>query len=386
MLPKLAIITTHPIQYNAPIFKMLTERKKVEVKVFYTWEQSKEEVYDPLFKRIIKWDLPLLEGYEYSFLRNKAKEPGSHHFWGINNPDIKEQILDYEPSAILVFGWSYISHLKVLKYFSGKIPIIFRGDSTLMNEEVGLKRLLRKLFLTWVYRHITKALFVGKKNEEYYLRFGVKPEQLVFAPHAVENDRFQGNSNSSSQINWREKLMIPESATVLLFAGKFEPRKNPFLLISAFKELKSTNMHLVMVGNGDFEKELKQQSADVSNIHYLDFQNQQNMPSIYKMADVFVLPSKSETWGLAVNEAMACGSAVLVSDKCGCSVDLVDPGVNGYIFESDNKNDLLEKLAFYEKASKDSISKMGLASQDKIQEWSFESICSTVESLKIKNA
>ena len=118
---KLAIVTSHPIQYNAPFFSLLARRKKVEIKVFYTWgKQVLEEKFDPGFGKSIEWDIPLLNGYEYTFVENTAKDPGSHHFSGIVNPGLISEIETYEADAVLIFGWSFISHLKALYYFKGK--------------------------------------------------------------------------------------------------------------------------------------------------------------------------------------------------------------------------------------------------------------------------
>ena len=95
-MKRLAIITTHPIQYNAPFFKLLAERKTIEIKVFYTWSQSKESVkYDPGFGKNIEWDIPLLEGYNYSFVKNIASNPGSDHFNGIQNPTLLSEIKNW---------------------------------------------------------------------------------------------------------------------------------------------------------------------------------------------------------------------------------------------------------------------------------------------------
>lgn len=380
MLPRLAIITTHPIQYNAPIFKLLTERGKIDTKVFYTWEQAREKVYDVNFKREIKWDIPLLEGYDFTFVKNVAKQPGSHHFKGIDNPALIAEVQRFKPDAVLVFGWAFKSHLSLLRNFKGKVPLLFRGDSTALNDHHFAKKLLRKLFLSWVYKHIDKALYVGKRNKEYYIEFGLRNDQLIYAPHAIDNNRFSKSPDIEIKVDWRSQLNISEDDTVLLFAGKLEPRKNPMILINAFKRLGVKNMHLVMVGNGELEQEIKSSSLGFRNIHFVDFQNQKSMPSIYKLADIFVLPSKSETWGLAVNEAMACGKPVLLSDKCGCAVDLVEEGVNGYTFQSENVEDLLKKLELLSKKIRKDLALMGEVSYAKIQNWSFESICSSIES------
>ena len=189
-MKKLAIITTHPIQYNAPLFKLISDREKIKIKVFYTWEQSNEKVYDEKFGREIKWDIPLLEGYEYIFVKNTAKNQGSGHFRGVINPTLIKEIKNWQADAVLVFGWNHHSHYKVMRYFKGKIPVYFRGDSTLLDEKLGLKTVLRRFWLKFVYRYIDYALYVGTNNKQYYLKHGIKKKQLVFEPHAIDNELF----------------------------------------------------------------------------------------------------------------------------------------------------------------------------------------------------
>ena len=136
---KLVVITSHPIQYNAPLFRLLQERGNIQIKVLYTWSQSEQgRLYDPGFAKQREWDIPLFEGYNYEFAENIAKNPGSHHFWGIINPSLIKRIEAYNPDALLVYGWSFYSHLKVLLHFKGNIPVLFRGDSTLEFDKIVL--------------------------------------------------------------------------------------------------------------------------------------------------------------------------------------------------------------------------------------------------------
>ncbi|MBC7922090.1 MAG: glycosyltransferase family 4 protein [Ferruginibacter sp.] len=369
---KLAIVTTHPIQYYAPLFKLLTERGRIEVKVFYTWEQAQRSQYDPGFGKTVAWDIPLLEGYAYAFVKNTARQPGSHHFRGIINSTLPREVENWGADALLVFGWSYHSHLRAMRYFKGRIPVFFRGDSTLLDEQPYTKRLLRKVMLTWVYRHVDTALYVGQNNRAYYLEYGLKPSQLAFVPHAVDNQRFQQSETETGQVAsaWRASLGIDEDETVFLFVGKLEPKKNPVLLLEAFKRLGPARAHLLFVGNGVLEPELKR--SGTANVHFIDFQNQARMPTAYRLGDVFVLPSKGpgETWGLAVNEAMACGLPILVSDKVGCTVDLVTDGRNGYVFRSENVDQLSEKMRLL--LSRTERTDQGRASRQLIEYWSLE--------------
>nr|WP_121270594.1 glycosyltransferase family 4 protein [Pedobacter schmidteae] len=370
---RLAIVTTHPVQYYAPLFKLLYELKQMSVRVFYTWGAGAQEKYDPGFLKPVQWDLPLLEDYDYVFPKNSARHPGSHHFKGIVNPDLIEQLEFWQADAILVYGWAYHSHLKVLRHFSKRIPLLFRGDSTLLDQPRGIKKQARKFFLKWVYAHVDHALFAGSHNKAYFKKHGLKENQLTFSPHAVDNERFSINKYAAAQ-ELRARFKIPEQDILLLFAGKFEQKKDPELLLRAFLGLNRQQLHLLFVGNGVLELVLKQKAKSYGQIHFLDFQNQQYMPVVYQACDLFCLPSSGpgETWGLAINEAMACSKAILASDKVGCATDLIKPGYNGEIFKAGCADSLSQHLNLLLIKNKKGLATMGRCSKKIINEWTFQ--------------
>jgi glycosyltransferase involved in cell wall biosynthesis len=383
-LKKLAIIATHPVQYYAPVLKLLSQRKGLTVKVFYTWGKNSANKYDPGFKKNIEWDIPLLEGYSFEWAINSSKDPGTHHFGGIVNPMIIEELELWQADAILIYGWGFNSHLKIIRHFKKKIPIYFRGDSTLLDAQKGVKYIFRSIFLKWVYKHIDYAFYVGTNNKNYYLKFALSQNQLKFAPHAVDNDRFAFDRTNDAKL-LREQLGIKEEEILILFAGKIEEKKAPLQLLTAFNCLKKTGVHLLYVGNGSLEHLLKMTSKQDKNIHFMDFQNQSYMPVAYQACDIFCLPSigPNETWGLAINEAMACGKAILSSDKVGSAVDLVNPGFNGEIFRAGDPADLVYRLKLLLEKGKNELGTMGANSKEIIKNWSFEKqvnvIGSTIE-------
>lgn len=379
-MKRLAIVTTHPIQYNAPWFKLLTERGKLAVKVFYTWSQSEAGAkYDPDFKRTIEWDLPLLEGYEYSFVSNVAKEPGSHHFKGIDNPTLIKSIESWNPDAVLVFGWAFKSHLHCLRYFKGKIPVLFRGDSTLLDETSGLNRFIRRIFLRWVYRHVDVALYTGTHNKNYFLAHGLKENQLAPAFHAVDNGRFSPDEEKQlAARRLRQQLSVPVNAFVVLFAGKLEEKKNPFFLLKLAQQITDPDFVFVLAGNGHLEKDLKEAAKEDKRIKFLPFQNQSQMPVLYAAAEVFVLPSRgpNETWGLAANEAMAAGLPVLLSTKTGGAVDLIYN--NGVQFHPDDVAIASEYLQLL-KANEGAYQAAHQASLSQIKRFGYGQLAEAVE-------
>jgi glycosyltransferase involved in cell wall biosynthesis len=371
---KVAIVTSHPIQYNAPLFRYLAADERLNVKIFYTWSQSKVGVkYDPEFKQKVNWDIPLLEGYEYEFVENTARKPGSHHFWGIVNPGLAKKVKDWGPDIVIVYGWSFYSHVSLLVKLHGKILLGFRGDSHLVGRKPGLKRWMKDKLLQWVYKHIDLAYYVGQNNEHYFRSAGLSATQLVFVPHAVDNSRYMADPDTKDALarEWRKQLNIRDNEVVFLFAGKFMMLKNLFLLIQAFKKLEVPDVKLILAGSGILEKVLHTLAGDDPRIVFLGFQNQSEMPILYRLSDVFVLPSTSETWGLGINEAMASGCAIICSDQVGCAPDLVKNNENGFVVSASEDDELVKamtKLA----TDKKFLEQCKLASIERIKYWSIE--------------
>ena len=199
---KLAIVSTHPIQYYAPIFKLLAQQHDLMICAFYTWGGQSVSKYDPGFGREINWDIPLLDGYDFVFEKNTAKKPGSDHFMGIQNPTIINDIKKFNADAILIFGWAYVAHLKVLRFFKGKIPVIFRGDSNLLDTSSGLKQILKSTVLKYVYSHVDYALFVGQANKAYFKKYGYhRPLGRIKKYHKSCNKR---SESCSCNRQWRQ--------------------------------------------------------------------------------------------------------------------------------------------------------------------------------------
>jgi glycosyltransferase involved in cell wall biosynthesis len=369
---RLAIVSSHPIQYYAPIFQALAQSGNLQPKVFYTWSQTAATgVPDRGFARVISWDIPLLDGYEYEFVPNIAREPGTHHFAGLHNPGLNEAIERWRPDAVLVFAWNSRSHLNALRYFKGKIPIFFRGDSTVLNRMSAVRGFARRMFLRWVYKHIDVAIAVGSNNRDYYRRFGVPDARIAFAPHAVDTKRFADDAGAHEERaqQWRQELGIARSARVVLFAGKLISIKNPRLLLNAFVASRTAG-HLVFVGNGELESRLRAQAGKRGNVHFLPFQNQLAMPAVYRLGNVFVLPSLSETWGLALNEAMASGRPIVASNKVGGARDLIKQGSTGWMFESDNVAGLTAVLREVLSCNAEVLQAMGEAARRESSHWS----------------
>lgn len=382
-MKKIAIVTTHPIQYNAPWFRLLNEGGKVRPKVFYTWSQLEQGgKYDPGFGKTVQWDIPLLEGYEYSFVQNTSSSPGSHHRKGIINPTLIAEIEQWQPDAVLVFGWNFVSHFKCMQYFKGKTLVLFRGDSTLLRKQSFIKSKVKCFYLKWVYSFVDYALFVGSENKKYFLKYGLKENQLIFAPHAIDNNRFADNIGEyQMQANaWRMKLGIDENSLCILYAGKLEVIKAPWVFIDFTNNFIGQPVNFIIAGNGLLEKDLKNRAAGNPNIHFMDFQNQKMMPVVYRLADFFMLSSQSETWGLGINEAMACGRAIIARNTCGSVADLVRNKENGFVFNEANMNYLQFEISNIIN-NRPKWKEMGEVSKSIIEDYSFKNIVNAIEHL-----
>ena len=345
---RLAVVLSHPVQYYSPWFRWLTKECGLTLRVFYLWDFGITQQRDPGFGAVIQWDVDLLSGYEHEFVPNRAAQPGTEHFWGLNNPTLTAQLGKWKPDAILMFGYRYATHLRVIAWARRHdVPLIFRGDSHFIGRSGrGWKTMLVRL----VYQKFAAFTYVGQANRDYFTTLGVPAARLFFAPHAVDASFFNPANPDTQHATerLRQELNLAPSTRVVLFAGKLVPAKQPRELLDAFLTLDIPHTALVIVGDGSELPALREraQSAKAGMVHFLPFANQSEMPARYLLADVFALPSRGlyETWGLAVNEAMHMGVPCLVSDRVGCQRDLVTDGETGWVFRTEDSAHLRERL------------------------------------------
>jgi len=388
---KLAIVTTHPVQYYAPVFRALAESAEIDPRVFYTWSQAEDpRMFDAGFGVTVAWDVPLRAGYAHQFVANRAKHPGPDRFSGIRNPTLIAEIEAWGAEAVLVYGWNKLAHLQALRHFKSRVPVFFRGDSTLLDPRSPWRSALRRVFLGWVYRHVDVAIAVGSHSRDYFAWCGLPAQRIAIAAHSVDSLRFARDlpEHAAAAARWREELAIPSEAIVVLFAGKLQAKKAPQLLLDAFCELQGSREppargHLVFVGHGELEQALRARASGRKDVHFLPFQNQSLMPAVYRLADLFVLPSQGpgETWGLALNEAIASGRAVVASSRVGGARDLISPGINGWIFAAGAGDELVSVLRTAFGMGQAGLRHMGAAARRQSVEWSSEACASRIAAI-----
>jgi len=355
---RIAIVVSHPIQYWIPLYRELSRHLQVEV--LFCHEVTPSEQATAGFGVEFEWDIPLLEGYQFKWIANVAKDPGIHHYRGINTPELSKLLTKENYDIVLVNGWNYLSYHQALFY--GRInglPVLCRGDSQAGITNSKIKKLLKRIIYPIALRQYSGHLYPGERNKEYLLSHGVKPERLFKVAHFVDTDYFAARARQRSAIRAasqiRKDFGIPAAATVFMFVGKFIGKKRPLLFIEAIHMLnRSTEektVYGILVGDGPLLPDLQTVSEDngsTSTIRFAGFQNQSQLPAYYLAADCLVLPSDgSETWGLVVNEAMACGTPAVVSNQAGCAPDMIREGITGYRFDPNDPSGLVRAMSLF---------------------------------------
>lgn len=347
---RLGILSTHPIQYQAPWFRALA--RQVQLEVYFMHRQTEAEQGQAGFGVAFEWDVDLLSGYESRFLKNIAARPSVFRFYGCDTPEIGDIIQRKRFDAFIVTGWNTKSYLQAVRACRhAGVPVLVRGDSQLRSRRSLPKRLAMEVRQRWLVRQFDGFLTVGKRNREYLEHFGARPARIFFAPHFVDNDWFAARvqAGSGKERETRAQWGVGDETLVTLFVGKFIKKKRPGDLLRALSRLRaqSVNASGVFVGAGELERELRASAEQLGvRAQFVGFKNQTELPACYAGADVLVLPSDGdETWGLVVNEAMACGLPAIVSDAAGCAPDLIDPGRTGFVFPIGDEAALAGRLA-----------------------------------------
>jgi glycosyltransferase involved in cell wall biosynthesis len=279
------------------------------------------------------WDVELVSGYDGAFLANRARRPGTDRFMGTDSPEIGAIIARERFDAVLVMGWHLRCYWQAIRACRRLgVPVLIRGESQLTTSRGALKRLAKTVSHRWIVGRFDALLYIGSRNRDYLRHYGAADDRLFFCPYIVDNQWFRERSRlaQAAMPELRARLGLGVDERVVLFAGKLIAKKRPLDLVRALGALVRAGrpVRLVVAGSGPLQDPLARLGAELGvRLDLVGFQNQTQMPQWYGLADLLVLPSDGgETWGLVVNEAMACGTPAVVSDAVGCGPDLIEPG------------------------------------------------------------
>jgi glycosyltransferase involved in cell wall biosynthesis len=375
---KLAVISTHPIQYHSAWFRALASRAGLDLHVYYCHEATPQEQASAGFGVEFVWDVPLLDGYPYSFLKNVAHSPGLGRFGGLDTPEIKGIIQRHECDAMLVNGWHYKSAWQAIwACWKSKVKVMVRGDSHLHTSRGIAKRAIKSLTYRRFIPRFDACLAAGKWSREYFLHYGARPERIFFVPHAVDNGRFQIEAQclEPRRSQLRKEKDLHENAIVFMFSGKFIPKKRPMDFVFAIERAVRQNPQIqgLMVGDGPLRAHCEQLVRERRiPIRFTGFLNQSQIIEAYVVSDTLVLPSDGgETWGLVVNEAMACARTCIVSDRVGCGPDLVIPQKTGFIFPLGDVLALADSMLQFS-VNPEGLTSMGIDARSRLKNYSVE--------------
>jgi glycosyltransferase involved in cell wall biosynthesis len=374
---RLAILTSHPIQYQVPFFRKLAAQPQIELTVFFCSDWGLNTYHDEGFGQMVKWDVPLLGGYQFELLPNVNPKPNLTRFWGLINPAVVERLRRGNFAGVWVHGWARLTDwLAIVTAVAFGIPVLLRAETNLLTTLPPWKARLKRAILTQLFRRISAFLAIGRYNAEFYEAYEVPKEKIIHVPYAVDNEFFLSEAEQllPRKIELKRKLSIPNHLPVILFSGKLTSLKRPMDLLEAFAELtKSTKAALVYVGEGPMRSELESRVRKyfLQHVYFTGFKNQGALPEFYSLADIFVLPSGFEPWGLVVNEAMCFGLPVIVSNHVGATGDLVREEVNGFAYPVGDVVSLAEKLRILIEDT-ELRGRMGQASRELITAWSYE--------------
>ena len=354
----LAILTTHPIQYQVPLWRELV-RRGVPLEVWYLSDHGHRMALDREFGQEFSWDIEMLGGYSHRLLETHPTNPDIGTFRGARIGSLLSLFRSRRITALMINGWIPQAYWQAaFQAHREKIPVLLRGETNDLRKVMLLKNIAKRCLLKSLFRRISVFLTVGVANRRFYSMYGIPENKMVPAPYCVDNNRFSEAAKAlrPDRGELRARWGIPNESTCFLFCGKLIEKKRVQDLIQAFEMLVTKDneyrlrvpIHLLIVGDGAL-REMIQAKADCLRdrvgrtcVTLTGFLNQSEMPKAYAAADCLVLPSDAgETWGLVVNEAMASGLPAIVSDQVGCAADLIEPTITGDIFPMSD----CEKLA-----------------------------------------
>lgn len=265
------------------------------------------------------------------------------------------------PTAVLAMAWLRLH----------RVPFYMEVDGGLIRQDSKLKHFVKKSLVCMA----NQWLSTGVHTTNYLVHYGAKEENVTHYPFSslYERDILEAPVTREEKKELRRELEIPEENMVLVI-GQFIHRKGFDVLMRAARDLDS-GIGIYFVGGEATEEYLGlREELGLHNVHFLGFQKKERLAQFYKAADLFVLPTREDIWGLVINEALAYGLPTITTDRCVAGLELIEDGVNGYVVPVENPDALAEKIQAVLSAD---LEKMGRAALEKVRPYTLENMAKT---------
>lgn len=359
---RVAVVTGIPAPYREPVFSRLAQRPGIDLRVFYCAKSHQN----------VAWQADHADadrGYPCDFLPNWTPKRWQRlPMFGYANVGIYSRLKQFDPDFVIVYGYNQLSHWLTFLYCQRHgIPFAMRSDSNRhIDTSNTLQSRLRRRLLSRLVQSCSAILAVGTANRDYWLRYGIAPERIFLAPFAIDNERVASLAKRNAETTSRPLRFM--------YAGRLIPRKGVDRLLQAFNQLCETHdVSLSIIGDGPLRDELMALQSDQarSRTTWHGRVANEKVFECFAEADVFVLPSLYEPWGLVVNEAMAAGLPIIADRRCGAAIDLVEDGRTGRVLSEVSVQSLHAAMrGFADKP--ESATAMGIQARQKIEQWSFD--------------
>lgn len=354
-----------------PILNGIAEDASIDLTVFFYSISAKNRRW-VLNEKNMRFKYKILKSFDIGFY-------GKDYFPFTISTDFLQRLVKLNPDVVIVPGWtdlnSFIGAI-YCKFFDRKL--VLRSEST--KYEKSWRRTVFMPLTKFMVHSANAYTASGTRARDYLIALGALKEKIFIGYSTIDVKRFSKDSKLSlkQKIELRKKLGIGRNDKVIMFNGQLILRKGVYDLLVAFKRIqkKYPEAKLLMVGYGQelggIRKYINKNMLK-KKVILTGFIENTLLPKYYAISDIFTLPSREETWGIVVNEAMACGLPVVVGDRVGSSEDLVKDGKNGYVFESGNSKDLFMSLLKLVRSEKRRIL-FGIYSQKYITKFNLDNI------------
>src|SRR6266481_1927509 len=327
---RVLFVASHPVQYQAPLFGRMARHPSLDLHVAYCSLRGAEAGHDPEFGANIQWDVPLLDGYSWTNVPNRGS--GAESFFGLFNPGLWKLIRGGNYDAVI----SYVGYVRASFWVAlaaaklSKAAFLFGTDAVSLTPRDGRawKSKTKKYLWPRLFRLADQVIVPSSGSRDVMLSLGIPGDRVTLTPYSVDNDWWMQQASQVHRSAVRGAWGAGPDTSVVLFCAKLQPWKRPADLLRAFAKANIPDALLLFAGEGPLRSQLESEAAALGvapSVRFLGFVNQSQLPAVYASADLLVLPSEYDAFGVVVNEAMLCGCPVAVSDRVGAGRDLVAP-------------------------------------------------------------